>query len=85
MRTPYALISCDLMGARKGLFPKKGKEESQEDTDDDAGHEGEVEGELIPLDIDITGEPPDPGDLIAEDQEQPYNHEADAKDDEDLS
>jgi hypothetical protein len=46
------------------LFSEEGKNEGQKDTDNDARHEGEVEGELVPLDIDITGEPADPGDLI---------------------
>ncbi len=56
-----------LAGRRRSswrLFSEQVKEESQEEADDDTGHEGKIEGELVPLDDDIAGEPADPGDFI---------------------
>jgi Ni,Fe-hydrogenase III small subunit len=49
----------------EGSLPEDGKEKGQKEADDDAGHEGEIEGELVPLDINIPGEPADPRDLVA--------------------
>jgi len=56
----------------RGLFPEDGNKESQQEADDDTGHDGEVEAEFVPLDIDIPWEPPDPGELIPQDQDHPY-------------
>ena len=64
---------------------KKGEEEGQKKADDDASHEREIEGEFVPLDVDIAGEPADPGDLIAQDQDQPQDHEEYTTDDQDLA
>lgn len=51
----------------RGLPLEERKEQRQQEADDDAGHEGEVKGEPFPLDYDIPGEPPDPGDLVPQD------------------
>jgi hypothetical protein len=68
-----------------GSLSEEHKEQGQEEADDDACHEGKVKGERIPLDIDIARQPPDPGDFVAEDQDQPYYHKDYAKDNEDFS
>ena len=52
------------------LSPEERKEQSQDETDDDTGHNGEIEAEPLPLDVDVPGELADPGDFISEDQEK---------------
>ena len=67
------------------LFSQQGEDQGQQEADDDTGHEGEIKGEFIPLDNDIPGEPPDPGDLIPQDHDQPKHRESYAKYYQDLS
>ena len=52
------------------LSPEERKKEGQDETDDDAGRNREIEAEPLPLDVDIAGELPEPGDLVRQGQEQ---------------
>ena len=55
--------------SRRSL-PKESEEECQDEADDDAGRNREIEAEPLPLDVDIAGELPEPGDLVRQGQEQ---------------
>ena len=48
------------------LFPEQSKEQCDEKADEDGGGEGEIEGNFLLFNDDISGEPPDPGDFIAD-------------------
>ena len=56
-------------------FSEESKEQGQQEADNDTGHEGKVKGEPFPLDNDIAGKLPDPGDLIPQGQDKPYSHQ----------
>ena len=45
------------------------KDQTENNADEDGGGEGEVEGEFVFFDDEVTGESADPGDLLSEDQE----------------
>ncbi len=55
----------------KGLLPKQGKQQGQENTDKDGGNNWEVEGEILPSDDNISGKPADPRNLLPDHQKNP--------------
>lgn len=45
-------------------FSEKGEQKCQYNADDDTGGEGEIEGEGVPFDMNISGKSADPRDLV---------------------
>jgi len=71
-----------LAGSGSMLFPAdEPEDQGQDDADEDARGEREVEGELVTLDGEVTGQAPDPGDLPAHDQQDPHDGDDEADDD----
>ena len=67
------------------LLAEYRKEYRQDNADDDACREGEVEAELLSLDIDVPGQAADIRDLVGKHETKPYNHEHHTKDDQYLA
>lgn len=57
----------------RDLFPEYPEQQRQDDADNDAGGDGEVEGEILFSNNDVSGESPDPGNLLANQQKKPYH------------
>ncbi len=55
----------------KGLLPKQRKQQGQDNADYNGGNNGEVEGEVLPSDDNISGKPADPRNSLPDQQKNP--------------
>jgi hypothetical protein len=55
----------------KGLLPKQRKQQCQDDTDENGGNNGKVKSEVLLSNDDISGESPDPGNFLPDQQKNP--------------
>jgi hypothetical protein len=70
---------------RERSFSEKDQMELQDNVDDDTGSKGKRKGEVIPLDVYISGKPTDPWDLILYHKDKPHKDENPPNDQQHLS
>jgi hypothetical protein len=60
---------------------KKIQDEAEDDADEDACREGEIEGEMLALDQEVSGQPADPRNLSAQHEKKTHSSQDQADDD----
>src|SRR3972149_9628780 len=58
------------VGQQVRLLPEQPEQQGQDDTDEDARSQREVEGEVFPLDDDVSGQLAEPADPVCEQDQQ---------------